>query len=212
MSGEMQIEPDTPLMAFTVPLEALEDITGECNPAECLLVLAGLTAQVHPTGTRHRGPGAAGMRLFPRYLDEPRRAALDEAALAVQDAGRRELQALRGRSARLPQPLLQPAPQAPLLLPLPDPSSAELTAAAAAAAAEAGLAVPRGVAAASRVAPRGAGTDSGLGRRGVRQRGPEVPREAKLRGAAHVCEHIVCKLPAADWYKASKQQRSVPAL
>ncbi|KAK9821107.1 hypothetical protein WJX81_006169 [Elliptochloris bilobata] len=100
------IEQDTPLMAFTVPIDALED--------------------------------AAGMPLFPKFLDDERRGALDEAALEVQGAGRRELQALRGRGAALPPPLLEQPPQPPLLLPLPDPISADLTAAAAAAAAEAG--------------------------------------------------------------------------
>ena len=59
------------------------------------------------------------MPLFPRFLDADRRGALDEAALEVQSAGRRELQALRGSRATLPPPLLEPPPQPPLLLPLP---------------------------------------------------------------------------------------------
>lgn len=59
------------------------------------------------------------MQLFPKFLDADRRGALDEAALEVQNAGRRELQALRGSRAALPPPLLEPPPQPPLLLPLP---------------------------------------------------------------------------------------------
>ena len=45
----------------------------------------------------------------------------------------------------------------------------------------------------------------------LRPRARAAPREARLRGAAHVCEHVVCRLPAADWYKAAKQQRAMPS-
>jgi hypothetical protein len=154
------------------------------------------------------------MRMFPGYLDDARRGALDEAALAVQSAGRRELAALRGRAAPLPPPqaLLEPAPAAPRL-PLPGAGGAELMSAAADAAAEAGM--PADVPLWAGHVRRGAQPEARAGGRPgaaqARARDAGLPAEARLRGAAHVCDRVACRLPAADWYKAARQQGAVPA-
>ena len=93
-----------------------------------------------------------------------------------------------------------------------DPSSTDLTAAAAAAAAEAGVPMLAPMSGSPAAQPGPVMRERGSGRRSpgeLQPRGRAAPREARLRGAAHVCEHIVCRLPAADWYKAAKQQRAV---
>lgn len=92
-----------------------------------------------------------------------------------------------------------------------DPSSADLTAAAAAAAAEAGVPMPAPLSGSPAAQPGPAIRGRGSRQRNsgeLRSQARGAPREARLRGAAHVCEHVACRLPAADWYKAAKQQRA----
>ena len=93
-----------------------------------------------------------------------------------------------------------------------NPSSTDLTAAAAAAAAQAGVPM-RAPLSGSPAAQPGPPRERGSRLRNpgeLRPQAPAAPREARLRGAVHVCERVACKLPAADWYKAAKQQREMP--
>lgn len=86
------ITPDVPLTAFTVPLSALEEVSGEgqagvlrgspCPPR-------GTRSCLCLTGRRPRVP--AGLRFFPAYMSETRRQYVDRAALALQQAGRAQL-------------------------------------------------------------------------------------------------------------------------
>ena len=109
------IEPDVPLSAFAVPLSALEEVAGRrrwgqvgqvgrWDPAKMLGPQLDLR---HDNSCLCLTFESAGLRFFPSYLSDQRRAALDDAALAVQRIGYAALQKLK------------PGPSPPLLLPAP---------------------------------------------------------------------------------------------
>ncbi|BDA47734.1 probable endonuclease G, mitochondrial [Coccomyxa sp. Obi] len=199
------LQADLPLTAFSVPLEALEE--------------------------------AAGLQFFPGFLNADRRAALDRAALAYQKWGRQQmkLKGVPGASLDFFQPPLPP-PLA-LKEPVEVASSAvvERLDAASSTPTDAPSAVKiivehepgvqsRGVCGNSSTAAAsdssksmsaadagGASSDANSSQTGKKLRKSRskksVPMSADL-GVVHVCDVVECKLPAEDWYLASKNRRT----
>ncbi|GBF90528.1 DNA RNA non-specific endonuclease [Raphidocelis subcapitata] len=147
------IDPDTPLSAYAVPLDALECV--------------------------------AGARFFPGYVSERRRAAVDRAAVAWQEDGRRRMRILARAGLAQEQAVMLPErATVDAITASPQPTRSNNW----------GWGKKRDAAAAA--AGGGGGADVV---------DVPVPKTSGGDGAIHVCELLACRLPPERWWENNGQ-------
>ncbi|KAI8471792.1 MAG: DNA/RNA non-specific endonuclease [Monoraphidium minutum] len=144
------IDPDTPLAAYAVPLDALECV--------------------------------AGAKFFPGYVSDRRRAAVDAAAVAWQEDGRRRMRLLSRASLAQEQAVMLPG-------------RATVDAITASAQPTFSNNWGRGPKPA-----QGGASSSGGGGQAEEVQVP-VPKTVNGDGTVHVCELLACRLPPERWWE-----------